>query len=170
MARSPLAIDQRWCRSDKWAPSVSKIVYKGPPNSRKQHQQQIRWGQFQVLLTTYEFIIKDRPILKNASFTIPAGRKVAIVGPSGCGKSTILRLLFRFYDPQSGKIFIDGQEIKGVTLESLRSAIGVVPQETPLFNASIADNIRYGRLTASEDDIYNGYMIHKGTILIENVW
>lgn len=110
-------------------------------------------GEIRFENVTFGYI-KDRPILKNATFTIPAGRKVAIVGPSGCGKSTILRLLFRFYDPQSGKIFIDGQEIKGVSLESLRSAIGVVPQETPLFNASIADNIRYGRLSASEEDIY----------------
>lgn len=96
---------------------------------------------------------RDRPILKNVSFTIPAGRKVAIVGPSGSGKSTILRLIFRFYDVDSGRILIDGQDILQVTLESLRRAIGIVPQETPLFNDTILENIRYGRLDASKEEI-----------------
>lgn len=95
----------------------------------------------------------DRLILKNASFTIPAGHKIAIVGPSGSGKSTILRLLFRFYDISEGKITIDGQDIRDVTLESLRKAIGVVPQDTPLFNDSIRNNIRYGRLEASDEEV-----------------
>ncbi|CCX13555.1 iron-sulfur clusters transporter atm1, mitochondrial precursor [Pyronema domesticum] len=96
---------------------------------------------------------KDRPILKNVSFTIPAGKKTAIVGPSGCGKSTILRLLFRFYDVDSGRILIDGQDIRHVSIESLRRAIGVVPQDTPLFNNTIEHNIRYGRIDASEEEI-----------------
>lgn len=95
----------------------------------------------------------DRPIMKNLSMTIPAGQKVAIVGPSGCGKSTILRLLFRFYDVQSGRILIDGQDIREVSLESLRKAIGVVPQDTPLFNDSIEHNIKYGDLSASHDKV-----------------
>lgn len=95
----------------------------------------------------------DRPILKNATFTIPAGSKFAIVGPSGCGKSTILRLLFRFYDTQSGRILIDGQDIREVSLDSLRQAIGVVPQDTPLFNDTIAHNIRYGRIDASDAEV-----------------
>ncbi len=95
----------------------------------------------------------DRPILRNASFTIPAGQKFAIVGPSGCGKSTILRLLFRSYDVQEGRILVDGQDIRDVTLESLRKSIGVVPQDTPLFNDSIQHNIRYGRLEASDDEV-----------------
>jgi ABC transporter ATM len=86
--------------------------------------------------------------------TIPAGRKVAIVGPSGCGKSTVFRLLFRFYDSDSGRILIDGQDIKDVTLESLRKSIGVVPQDTPLFHADIMHNIRYGRLAASDEEVY----------------
>lgn len=90
----------------------------------------------------------DRPILKNLNLTIPAGKKVAIVGPSGCGKSTILRLLFRFYDVQAGRILIDGQDIRNVSLESLRQAIGVVPQDTPLFNDTIEHNIRYGNMAA----------------------
>lgn len=95
----------------------------------------------------------ERPILQNISFTIPAGQKVAIVGPSGCGKSTILRLLFRFYDIQEGRILIDDQDIRDVTLESLRKAIGVVPQDTPLFNDTIEHNIRYGNLAANREQV-----------------
>ncbi|KAL3492395.1 P-loop containing nucleoside triphosphate hydrolase protein [Aspergillus germanicus] len=95
----------------------------------------------------------DRPILKNATFTIPAGQKFAIVGPSGCGKSTILRLLFRYYDVQEGRILVDGQDIRDVTLDSLRKAIGVVPQDTPLFNDTIEHNIRYGRIEASDEEV-----------------
>src|ERR1700761_2575487 len=95
----------------------------------------------------------DRPILKNLNLTIPPGKKVAIVGPSGCGKSTILRLLFRYYDVESGRITIDGQDIRDVSLESLRKSIGVVPQDTPLFNDTIEHNIRYGDINASEDQV-----------------
>lgn len=95
----------------------------------------------------------ERPILRDVSFTIPAGAKTAIVGPSGCGKSTILRLLFRFYDVQNGRILIDGQDIRDVSIESLRRSIGVVPQDTPLFNASIEHNIRYGNMAATSDQI-----------------
>ena len=93
----------------------------------------------------------DRPILQGLNLTIPAGKKVAIVGPSGCGKSTILRLLFRFYDVQEGRITIDGQDIRDVNVESLRKAIGVVPQDTPLFNDTIEHNIRYGNINASTE-------------------
>ena len=95
----------------------------------------------------------DRAILQNLNLTIPAGKKVAIVGPSGCGKSTILRLLFRFYDVQRGRVLIDGQDVRDVSLASLRRAIGVVPQDTPLFNASIEHNIRYGRLDATDAEV-----------------
>ncbi len=95
----------------------------------------------------------DRPILQNLNLTIPAGKKVAIVGPSGCGKSTILRLLFRFYDVQDGRITIDGQDIRDVQVESLRKAIGVVPQDTPLFNDTIEHNIRYGNINASTAEV-----------------
>lgn len=95
----------------------------------------------------------DRPILLNCSFTIPAGQKTALVGPSGCGKSTIFRLLFRFFEPQSGKIYIDGQDISQHTLDSVRHAIGVVPQDTALFNSSIWDNIKYGKLSATDDEV-----------------
>ncbi|KAJ9144685.1 Iron-sulfur clusters transporter ATM1 [Pleurostoma richardsiae] len=95
----------------------------------------------------------DRPILRNLTLTIPAGKKVAIVGPSGCGKSTLLRLLFRFYDAQSGRILIDDQDIREVNLDSLRRSIGVVPQDTPLFNDTVEHNIRYGDLSAPHDRV-----------------
>lgn len=98
---------------------------------------------------------KDRPILWDLSLTIPAGQKVAIVGPSGCGKSTILRLLFRFYDVETGRILIDDQDIREVSLQSLRKAIGVVPQDTPLFNNTIEHNIRYGDMNATSEEVRN---------------
>ncbi len=94
-----------------------------------------------------------RPILRDISFKVGAGRTVAIVGPSGAGKSTISRLLFRFYDPLSGRILIDGQEIRDVTQASWRAAIGVVPQDTVLFNDTIYYNIAYGRPQASRQEI-----------------
>ena len=87
----------------------------------------------------------DRQILKNISFDIKPGEKVAIVGASGAGKSTLVKLLFRFYDPSQGSISIDGQDIRHISQESLRGAIGIVPQDTVLFNSSIFDNIRYGQ-------------------------
>lgn len=95
----------------------------------------------------------DREILKGVSFEVPAGKTVAIVGPSGAGKSTISRLLFRFYDIKSGSIEIDGQDIRGVTQSSLRRVIGMVPQDTVLFNDTIAYNIGYGRYGASRAEI-----------------
>lgn len=95
----------------------------------------------------------SRPILKNISFSVAAGQSVAIVGASGAGKSTIARLLFRFYDPCSGSITIDGQPINTLALPSLRSAIGVVPQDTVLFNGSLRDNIQYGRPDAQEQEL-----------------
>ncbi|KXX78326.1 Iron-sulfur clusters transporter ATM1, mitochondrial [Madurella mycetomatis] len=96
----------------------------------------------------------DRPILRNLTLTIPAGKKVAVVGPSGCGKSTLLRLLFRSYEPQSGRIFIDDNDIRDVTLDSLRKSIGVVPQDTPLFNDTVELNIRYGNIDAPLEEVY----------------
>ncbi|MCO7206499.1 ABC transporter ATP-binding protein/permease [Pseudoalteromonas sp. CnMc7-37] len=96
---------------------------------------------------------KQRPILNNLSFEVTSGSKVAIVGASGAGKSTLSRLLYRLYDVDAGKIYIDEQAINTVTLESLRQAIAIVPQDTVLFNTSIRENIAYGNPTASEDEI-----------------
>ena len=95
----------------------------------------------------------DRTILKGLSFEVPAGWQVAVVGPSGAGKSTIARLVFRFYDPWSGRILIDGQDIRAVTQASLRRAIGIVPQDSVLFNDTIGYNIAYGRDGAGPDDV-----------------
>jgi ATP-binding cassette, subfamily B, heavy metal transporter len=95
----------------------------------------------------------DRPILKDISFTIPAGKTVAVVGPSGSGKSTLARLMFRFYDVQQGFIRIAGQDIRQVTQSSVRQALGIVPQDTVLFNDSVAYNIAYGRPGASQAEI-----------------
>ncbi len=96
---------------------------------------------------------EDRPILRNVSFEVPAGKTIAVVGPSGAGKSTISRLIYRFYDVTGGKVTIDGQDVREVTQKSLRAAIGMVPQDTVLFNETIAYNIRYGRPDASEEEI-----------------
>lgn len=95
----------------------------------------------------------EKIVLRNVTFNVSPGKTIAIVGPSGAGKSTIMRLLFRFYDVNSGAILIDGQNIKTVTQNSLRQTIGVVPQDTVLFNNSIKFNIRYGKLTAEDADV-----------------
>jgi ATP-binding cassette subfamily B protein len=95
----------------------------------------------------------ERPILKGLSFEVPAGKTVAIVGPSGAGKSTISRLLFRLYDVSGGRILIDGQDIRNVTQSTLRASIGMVPQDTVLFNDTIRYNIRYGRWDATDAEV-----------------
>ena len=95
----------------------------------------------------------EREILQDVSFEVPAGKMVAIVGPSGAGKSTISRLLLRFYDVTSGRVTIDGQDIRDVTQASLRAAIGVVPQDTVLFNDTIFYNIKYGRHDATDEEV-----------------
>ena len=94
-----------------------------------------------------------RAILKGISFEIPAGKKLAVVGPSGAGKSTLSRLLFRFYEPQSGRILVDGQDIAMIQQASLRENIGMVPQDTVLFNDTIGYNIRYGRWSATPEEV-----------------
>src|SRR5688500_2827875 len=94
-----------------------------------------------------------RPILHHVSFEIPAGKTVAVVGPSGSGKSTLARLLYRFYDVQQGRITIAGQDIREVTQSSLRQAIGIVPQDTVLFNDTVEYNIAYGRTGASRAEV-----------------
>ena len=113
---------------------------------------QIKAGdiRFENVSFAYE---PDRPILKGISLHVPAGKTVAIVGPSGAGKSTISRLLFRFYEVTSGRILIDGEDIRDVTQSSLRAVIGMVPQDTVLFNDTIRYNIRYGRSDASDAEV-----------------
>jgi len=108
----------------------------------------------QVRFENVEFAYDPaRPILRSVSFVAPAGRTIAIVGPSGAGKSTISRLLFRFYEPRRGRILVDEQDISKVTQASLRAAIGMVPQDTVLFNDTIAYNIRYGRDGAGQAEV-----------------
>ena len=110
----------------------------------------------------------ERPILQGISFKIEPGQKVAVVGESGAGKSTLVKLLFRFYDTASGTITIDGENIAGITLESLRHAIGIVPQDTVLFNDTIFENIRYGRPAASDDEVYEAIRLaHVGAFIGE---
>ena len=103
----------------------------------------------------------ERQILNRVSFSVAAKQKVAIVGSSGAGKSTLLKLLFRFYNLDNGRILIDGQDIAKISQDSLRRAIGVVPQDTVLFNTSILENIRYGRIDASDEEVYRAiHMAH----------
>ncbi len=111
----------------------------------------------------------NREILRGVSFEVPPGKTVAIVGPSGAGKSTISRLLFRFYEAYRGKITIDGQDIAGVSQKSLRDAIGMVPQDTVLFNDSLGYNIKYGRWDASEDDVLEAARLAQIDRFIESV-
>ena len=121
------------------APGAAALVLQGAPDV-----------VFDRVSFAYE---RDRPILKDISFTIPAGKTVAVVGPSGSGKSTLARLMFRFYDVQQGFIRIAGQDIRQVTQSSVRGALGIVPQDTVLFNDSVAYNIAYGRTGASQVEI-----------------
>ncbi len=97
---------------------------------------------------------KSNPILNGLNFEVPAGRKIALVGGSGSGKSTIVRLLYRFFDPQKGRILINGKDIRDVDLESLRKMIAVVPQDTVLFNNTILYNIHYGDFSRPVEDVY----------------
>jgi len=120
-------------------PSAQALQLTQPPEVR-----------FENVFFAYE---PDRPILHGISLTIPAGKTVAVVGPSGSGKSTLARLLFRFYDAQDGSIRIDGQDIKHLTQDSVRRAIGIVPQDTVLFNDTVYYNIAYGQTAASKDQV-----------------
>lgn len=114
----------------------------------------LKVGGGEIVFEAVDFAYDPRrPILHGVSFRVPAGRSLAIVGPSGAGKSTLSRILYRFYDLAGGRVLIDGQDIAGVTQQSLRAAIGIVPQDTVLFNDTIGYNIRYGRPEASEDEV-----------------
>ena len=113
---------------------------------------EIKNGEVQFKNVNFSYQ-KDRAILDDIDFTIPAGKTLAVVGFSGAGKSTLVRLLFRFYDASKGQILIDDQDIKTVTQSSLRKSIGIVPQDTVLFNESIFYNIQYGNLDATEEEV-----------------
>jgi ATP-binding cassette subfamily B protein len=106
--------------------------------------------RFDNVVFAYE---PERTVLKGISFTVPAGKTIAVVGPSGAGKSTISRILYRFYDIKSGSVTVDGQDIRDVTQASLRAAIGIVPQDTVLFNDTVRYNIAYGRIGATEAEV-----------------
>ncbi|KAF5282611.1 hypothetical protein FQR65_LT14206 [Abscondita terminalis] len=132
----------------------------------------IKKGTVQFKNVTFGYL-RDRVVLKNVTFEVPAGKTIALVGPSGSGKSTIIRLLFRFYDVETGSIEIDEQNIKTVTQESLRRAIGVVPQDTVLFNNTILYNINYGRLDANEAEVVKaarGADIHDRIMTFPNLY
>ena len=107
--------------------------------------------RFENVFFSYE---EARSILRGVDFEVPAGHLIALVGPSGAGKSTISRLLYRFYDIKSGRILIDGQDVRDVAQKSLRAAIGIVPQDTVLFNDTILYNIRYGRVDATDEEVF----------------
>jgi ATP-binding cassette subfamily B protein len=116
------------------------------------HPVEIKSGEVRFESVSFSYN-EDREILKNLSFTVPAGRTVAVVGASGAGKSTIARLLFRFYDVSAGRITVDGKDVRLIPQKSLREIIGIVPQDTVLFNDSLGYNISYGKTDASEDEI-----------------
>jgi len=136
--------------------SLFQLLEEKPGIKDEPHAQPLQFKGGCIEFENVHFgYVPERKILDGATFTVPSGKSVAIVGSSGSGKSTILRLLFRFFDSTSGSIRIDGQDIRGVTLESLRKCLGVVPQDTVLFNDTIKHNIQYGRLSAKDEEVYD---------------
>ncbi|PWZ58088.1 ABC transporter B family member 25 [Zea mays] len=136
--------------------SMFQLLEEKPAIKDEPHAQPLQFKGGCIEFENVHFgYVPERKILDGATFTVPAGKSVAIVGTSGSGKSTILRLLFRFFDSTSGSIRIDGQDIRGVTLESLRKCLGVVPQDTVLFNDTIKHNIQYGRLSAKDEEVFD---------------
>jgi len=134
--------------------TMFSILAKSPEISDKPNAQDLTVKNAEIVFEdVYFHYDSTRPILKGVSFVAPPGKTIAIVGPSGAGKSTISRLMFRFYEPQGGRITIDGQDIQDVTQVSLRAVIGMVPQDTVLFNDTIGYNIRYGRWDAQDADV-----------------
>ncbi|XP_042476875.1 ABC transporter B family member 25, mitochondrial-like [Macadamia integrifolia] len=136
--------------------SMFQILEEWPEIRDKSDAEPLKLSGGNIQFENVQFgYLTERSILDGVSFDVPAGKSVAIVGTSGSGKSTILRLLFRFFDVHAGSIKIDGQDIRDVTLESLRKSIGVVPQDTVLFNDTIFHNIHHGRLSATKEEVYD---------------
>ncbi len=133
---------------------VFKLLEREPEVQDQQDATELQLSGGEIRFNQVEFSYQeDRQILFGVDFRVQPGEKVAIVGRSGAGKSTLSRLLFRFYDVSAGSVTIDGQDVRSLTQESLRAAIGIVPQDTVLFNDSILYNLRYGRPGASMDEI-----------------
>ncbi|MGF1642806.1 MAG: ABCB family ABC transporter ATP-binding protein/permease [Thiotrichales bacterium] len=134
---------------------VFKLLHQTPEIVDAPEARPLTIGRATVRFDAVDFSYgPDRPILRDVSFEIRSGQKVAVVGPSGAGKSTLARLLFRFYDVRRGRVLIDEQDVRAVTQESLRAAIGIVPQDTVLFNDTLLQNFRYANPDATIEDIH----------------
>ncbi|OZG75266.1 metal ABC transporter permease [Hahella sp. CCB-MM4] len=131
-----------------------RLLHQVPKISDKENAAPLNVSRGEIRFNQVDFGYQDeRPILKQVSFTVSPGQKLAVVGSSGAGKSTLVKLLYRFYDVSGGEIMIDGQDIRDVSQHSLRQAIGIVPQDTVLFNTTIYENVRYGRIDATAEEI-----------------